>query len=135
MRGTDDLFNPRTWLWLDETKEYRLYLDPQCEKYAVLDYIDYIWAIQWKWKRNASRGRRKWYAVRSTRVDGIAVTHFLHVEIMERTGIVRPEWPQVITDHRDGDSMNCRRQNLRWATKSMNRRNIYGQYPHDLVEG
>jgi hypothetical protein len=130
-----DMWDPTTWSWLEEEQEHRLYLDGQCEKYAVLDYIDYIWAIQWCWHLKASRGHRKFYAVRSTTLVGQgAVMLYLHVEIMKRTGVARPKLPAIVTDHRDGDSMNCRRRNLRWASHAMNRRNIFGQYPHDLVE-
>jgi hypothetical protein len=130
-----DLLDPRTWTWLDEADlGYRLYLDVHCEKYALLDYVDYQWAIQWCWKIKCSRGRRKWYAIRNGSIDGRSVSIYLHVQVMLRTGIARPDWPTVMVDHRDGDSMNCRRGNLRWATPKMNRANLYGQCPYDLLE-
>lgn len=38
------------------------------------------------------------------------------------------------TYHRDGDTLNCRRGNLRWATHSLNARNVRGSHSHDLIE-
>jgi hypothetical protein len=86
-----------------------------------------------------SRGGRKFYAVRSAHRQIAGKRHcrtfYLHVEIHKRTGVPPPSAAHIIVDHRDGDSFNCRRSNLRWATYSMNSMNTFGRIPHDLIEG
>lgn len=59
---------------------------------------------------------------------------YIHVEIMRRTTILPPAPGFKIVDHRDGDELNCRRANLRWATPRMNRMNLFGAYPEDLLD-
>jgi hypothetical protein len=45
---------------------------------------------------------------------------FIHQEIMERTGIPRPSPKHKEVDHYpDRKTKNCRRENLRWATRGM----------------
>ena len=118
--------------------EYRIYLDDNASRYVVVDEIDYHWAIQWRWSVKPDKHRKKFYAVRTLtgRENGKRrdVCLFLHVEIMKRTGILPPSPAHKITDHKNGDEFNCRRHNLRWATPSMNRRNIKGSAAFDLME-
>lgn len=133
-----DPFDPCVWDVPDQ-HEHRIYTDDRAQTWVVVDYVDYLWAVQWKWKLKPARGRRKFYACRTTTFKNEEgawrdTTLFLHVEIMKRTGIVKPTEAHFITDHRDGDSHNCRRSNLRWATPSMNRLNINGKHPYDLLE-
>jgi hypothetical protein len=118
-----------------------IYGDDNCNVFAVVDPEDYQWAIQWLWSPKWSRGGRKMYLRRSvqtgskTRGTRVQKTLFLHTAIMQRTGIKPPTPLHKLIDHRDGDGLNCRRSNLRWATHSMNVANINGSHAHDLVEG
>jgi hypothetical protein len=131
----DDFLNPNNWV-PDTEHEHRLYLDDHAGVYAVLDYEDWLWAIRWRWMGVTSRGGSKIYARRTARLRGGGWRSvFLHVEVMLRSGIEPPSSAHRIVDHRNGKSLHCRKSNLRWATGSMNRRNLYGQYPHDMMEG
>lgn len=108
----------------------------------MVDEDDYHWAIQWRWNPNKKKSRRnpgkiKIYAHRACRLQGKygpCSSIYLHIEIMKRTGIRPPSVAHCIVDHRDGDTFNLRRSNLRWATHSMNSRNLFGKEPYDLEE-
>lgn len=119
-----DLFDPRDWPDPADY-EHRVYADERATAWAIVDAIDYEWAVQWRWSIKWSRGGRKFYLRRagSDRTGACRVqrTIWLHVEIMKRTGIAPPSPAHTMVDHRNGDAMFCRRRNLRWATPSMNR--------------
>ena len=101
--------------------------------FAVVDLIDFEFALQWKWKAIKSKGRRaKWYAFRTTRIAGRHVAYFLHKEICLRAHGLPPSREHLIGDHLDGQSLNDRRANLRWATHSENRRNLGGMMAQQL---
>lgn len=119
--------------------EFRVYGDDMAQTWAVVDEIDYQWALRWMWSPKWSRGGRKCYLRRNqqtgTKSHGrIQQTVWLHVEIQKRKRIVKPSSAHTIVDHRDSESFNCRRSNLRWATHSMNARNKNGREPFDLEE-
>jgi hypothetical protein len=89
--------------------------------YAVVDLVDFEFAMQWRWKAIKSKGRKvKWYAFRTTRFAGRHVAYFLHKEICLRAHGLPPTKAHLIGDHLDGDSLNDRRLNLAWATHSQN---------------
>lgn len=113
-------------IWLDD-KEYR---------FAVVDEQDYHWAVQWRWSVKPDRHGNKFYAYRTETSRSRLpqkTSLYLHVEIMKRTGILAPPG-FIMVDHRSGCEFDCRRHNLRWATPSMNRRNIKGALAFDLEE-
>jgi hypothetical protein len=104
-----------------------IYLDDSGELYCVVDLFDYQWAMQWKWKPSRSRGvKTKVYAYRTTRFKGRHVSIWLHKEICLRTHGLPPTPDHTIADHQDGNSLVDCRDNLEWATPSMNRRNMNG---------
>ncbi len=112
----------------------RVYLDDTGELFAIVDEIDYGWAVQWKWRVTYSKDRgshltRKAYATRSFRVGGRGgrnVTLYLHKLVLARTGKLPPTPAHIIGDHQNGDSLDCTRNNLEWATPQMNRENYNG---------
>lgn len=138
-----DLFDPNTWQ--GNSHEYRIYADDYANDYAIVDQIDYQYLIQWRWKLKQSKTsigakKLKIYLARTghegARLSRICSTIFLHTAVMERTGIIpKPKTNEkMIVDHKDSDERNCRRNNLRWATLSFNRRNRHGAYENMLIE-
>lgn len=99
---------------------------------ALVDPIDYQWALQWRWSPKWSRGGRKVYLRRNVQVGPkscrVQKNLFLHTAIMQRMGLQPPTPAHTLVDHRSGDGLDCRRRNLRWATPQMNRVNIKGSH-------
>lgn len=119
-----DLFDPRTWA---EPEPCNLYLDNNERLFVLVDEIDFTWACRWRWFPKFNSRKRKVYAFRNLTVRRNGVRYdrsvYLHVEIMIRTGIYRPTADHVVCDHINGKSLDCRRVNLRWATRSENGKN------------
>lgn len=123
------IWDPNTWSIPDH--EFRIYGDERATTWAVVDEIDYHWAIQWRWniltmhggiripKPYLRRSRGEWQGSLRLRQD----TLLLHVEIMKRTGVPPPSPKHRLVDHKNRDSLNCRRVNLHWVTHSMNNLN------------
>lgn len=109
-----------------------LWLDREKEIYVLLDEIDFEWARKWKWRALPDRTGKKLYATRDTRVNGKMTKIFLHKEIVRRARGAPPSPDHVIGDHRNGDSLDCRRDNLRWATRKENARNLFGAEARQL---
>lgn len=115
-----------------------IYLSDRIDLYALVDEEDYEWARQWVWGYTWASGAKvanaiwlhgrkvelKNYAKRKEST-GARKSVWLHRAITERA-YGPPPTPEHVSDHINGDSLDCRRRNLRWATKSENRRNLYG---------
>lgn len=109
---------------IDATTPRRIYLDAACEIFALVSPEDYAWASQWRWGWVWDRTKTKRYARRTPRgAGGKSRTVWLHKEICERANGPAPSELHTIGDHENGESLDCQRGNMRWATKSMNRRN------------
>lgn len=99
----------------------RIFLDERDDTiFATVDYVDYHWAIRWRWHWKWDKRKRKRYAQRRTSIKGRQVTLFLHKEVLLRK---QPNGRKPIGDHVNGDSLDCRRDNLNWATRSENNAN------------
>lgn len=105
----------------------------------IIDRKHYNWAIQWRWMGITSKtgiGRKiKWYGRRTIRLGsrtGRAMHLWLHKEICLRAHGMPPSPAHIIVDHLNGNSLDCREANLRWATPSENRRNYAGIFALQL---
>lgn len=100
--------------------------------FIVIDEEDYVWASAWRWNIKRSKNGKKLYACRTSSYGGRDISVFLHKEIALRSRGNPPTSCHIIADHMDGNSQNCRRGNLRWATPSMNRQNYHGIFAMQL---
>jgi len=140
-----DPFDPNNWIKDDH--EHRIYADETLELYAVVDWIDYIELCKYRWSvhtKNYGRYKRpQVYLRRSVNEEigsarryecfitgkilenrqRIVRTLFLHQAVMQRMRILPPSPDHNIINHRDRNSMNCRRSNLFWATHLENSHN------------
>lgn len=82
-------------------------------KFAIVDTADFDWLNQWKWTVIHQTPNSPWYAYRPFLIDGKRVNVRMH-----RLIINAPNGVEV--DHRDGDGLNNRRSNLRFATRQQN---------------
>ncbi len=107
------------------TEECRIYLCPRDETiFCKVSAEDYEYYQQWKWQFTWDKHKRKKYATRSTRLAGNKrVKIYMHKDVLVRAGKVPPTPKHKIGDHQDGYSLNNRRDNLEWATPSMNAKN------------
>lgn len=86
-------------------------------KFAKVDDTDFEWLDKFKWyARKDTRNNGKFYAGRTGMLNGKRINIHMHREIMQT-----PDGMQ--TDHKDGDGLNCQRENMRNATKSNNMMN------------
>lgn len=111
-----------------DSGNFRIYGDNNAQTWCEVSEEDYQWAIQWRWHINhphKNRNGAKQYFVRQqSNGDRAKPKLYLHIEIMKRSGIA-PETPEhKLVDHIDGNEWNNRRDNLRWATSTMNNRNV-----------
>jgi len=124
-----DMWDPNTWS--TEASECRVWATPRLTHCAFVDFEDHQWALQWLWdvkiaKRSDHRKKIPYVCrCEATWVDGVRYYRslYLHIEIMKRTGIIPETDKHILVDHIDGNTLNCRRGNLQWATYTMNRKN------------
>lgn len=82
------------------------------EKRVLVDDSDYGVTSICDWLPH--KGRSTYYASRLKNIDGRRKRVYLHRELLGITD------PKIKVDHRDGNGLNCQRENLRVATNSQN---------------
>lgn len=80
--------------------------------FATIDAADAYLAEGVNW--SAVKGNKTWYAITTQKRSNVNI--FLHRKLL-----LAPDG--VIVDHKDRDGLNCRRSNIRLATKSLNAHN------------
>lgn len=122
----DDILHPKNWCPEIHGPDHRvIWLDPDNHIFCLVDHEDYEHFHKWTWGCTYNSTKQKIYATRSTRLQGRSgpqVRLYLHKEILAR---LAPETHprkegQIIGDHINGNSLDNRRANLRWATPSEN---------------
>lgn len=87
---------------------------------VLVDEVDLEWASQYRWSLGGGGG----YAVRGTcrgdRHNPVRRTYLMHRELM---GLAHGDPRQV--DHKNGDGLDNRRENLRVATHRENHQNLH----------
>lgn len=85
-----------------------------CDKVALVDDEDFDYLNQWKWC--AVKKEAGYYAQRKVQKKGIQQTFYLHREILKAS-------KGMYVDHKDHDTLNNRKENLRICTSSQNNAN------------
>lgn len=85
-------------------------------KFALVDDDDFDRVMRHKWTAATSNGRR-WYAKRSILQDGKCINCLLHRFILGVPDAIR-------IDHENGDGLDCRKVNMRYASPRQNARNM-----------
>lgn len=136
MAVLEDFWDPNTWNVNEH--EHRIYAPDKnshadLERYAIVDAEDYWHFSEYAWCiKRCRRGKeylRRAVAIWENRVKIKTISLYLHVEIMKRVE-PPPTIFHTIVDHRDGNTFNCRRKNLRWATPKLNNMNRFGSHAH-----
>jgi len=83
-------------------------------KFAIVDDVDFAKANKYKWY--ATKSSYNWYAARGNRVNGQVKTIYMHRFIMNC-----PTGMEV--DHKNTNSLDNRRENLRNCTRKENLQN------------
>lgn len=108
--------------------EYDWYYSPLLATRELLevkiDYLDRLWACRWQWCTVWNNGHRKQYVRRTGYANGRDISLYLHREILKRHIPIPPDYRHIMVDHINGDTFDCRMENLRWATPRMNALNI-----------
>lgn len=131
----DDPFDPR--IVLDDSLESdgeRIWLDEY--NFALVSPQDIPWLSCWRWSKHFNDKGHLYCA----RLEGTWPTTprrrvFMHREIMKRIGDP-PSPAHRYVDHKNGDTLDNRRANLRWTTASENRINTYlHRLAHGIPDG
>lgn len=130
-----DWCDPRAFAPELPTDACRLSLSARWDLHAIVDRQDHDWAKRHTWCHTYGSGKyltlpngvrvieRPDHIYARTTIDGVTV--WLHRLVLARSA-GPPRYVRAMGDHRNGQTLDCRRGNLRWATPRMNARNKPG---------
>ena len=130
MHALPDPFDPNL---LDLDWQFRMYAGENADIACFVDEEDYHYFTQWLWVLKRSPCGKLYFRRAISTYDVLgkregSETVYLHIEICRRACGEMPTRLRCIADHLDGDTLNNRRFNFRWATKRENNRNRFGSY-------
>lgn len=113
-----------------QNHDHYIYADDYGNVAARVDAEDYRYFSQWRWAVKYDKRGRKAYLYRTLteRTLGLKSSLYLHVAIKERADPYRPPG-HTIVDHLNGETLECRKFNLKYATPSMNAKNRVRENP------
>lgn len=89
------------------------YLPTTRDQFALIDVEDAEFVEQWNWQATWASGSKTFYVKRFVQTPiGMETTALLHRELMPQA----PEW----VDHINGNTLDCRKANLRPASRTQN---------------
>lgn len=105
-----------------------IWIDPDEGIYTIVDWEDYERFKRYAWHFTFNSTKRKMYATRNTRLHGRHGPQckvYMHKEVLALCPPeTHPRLPQqILGDHKNGNSLDNRRCNLKWATPSENSSN------------
>jgi len=115
-----DFLDPRLW---PEERPQTIYLTKDLT--CTVDEIDYPFLAKHLWTVSNSRSKR--YAMRNVGPAHDRKMLYMHKLVLYRMGLP-PSDKHVVGDHINGNGLDNRRCNLRWATISENNKNVHGYY-------
>ena len=131
-----DPFDPNTMDF--EPPQLRMYAHVGADVECLVDEEDYLFFTQWLWVTKKSPNGKLYFRRAVSRYDLYgkregADTIYLHIEILRRAQGESPTRRRCIADHWNGNSLDNRRQNLRWVTKRQNNQNRFGSHYRQQV--
>lgn len=110
--------------------QFRLYAGANADYACLVDEEDWHHFTRWMWEPQFNKDKVYFRRSLTRRVSGVRQhgTIYLHIEIQKRAEGPPPTRRRCLVDHLNGNTLDCRRINLRWATRLENNRNRFGVY-------
>lgn len=117
--------------------DFHMFAGANADIECLVDEEDYLFFTHWMWLPKTSPCGKIYFKRSVSTYDILgkrdsALTIYLHIEICRRYLGEPPTKRHKIVDHLNGNSLDNRRCNLRWATSKQNNRNRFGMAARQL---